>query len=203
LSSFTAYGYDDNWQSTEWEIATDENFENVIKSHTEVDPVLQSTWSITGDILDVNSTYYVRAKYNGDQGHSSNWSSPYVLSTGLYEVEYTIPTQANEQENVEIHVTHDNGREFDTSQYTLHGSVTHGTISISGMDVTWTLPEVSEDTVASITLWVTRSSDNADVTEHLTKSLTIKDVVFVTDSAVIITDFSQYDYNNLWDVSVA
>ena len=198
LSSFTAYGYDDNWQSTEWEIATDPNFNDVIRSHTETNSEYQSVWSITDDLLDVNSTYYVRARYNGDQGHSSNWSDSYVLNTGLYRIEFDIPTQVNEEDTIDVHVTHDNGREFDTSQYTLQGIVSHGVLTTSGMNIAWKLPEINQDTVVTITLWVTRNFDNVDVTERSTKSLTVKDVALTTDTAVVILDFSDCEYNDGW-----
>jgi len=201
LTPFNTFGYTDNWQSTDWEIATDSDFNNVIRSYTETNPDNQDTWSITDDLLSINSTYYVRARYNGDQGHSSSWSDPYVLNTGLYDIEYTIPSQANEQTTINIHVTHDNSREFNASQYTLHGSVTAGTLTISDTNASWTLPDVTEDTTESITLWVTRNSDSAEVTEHLTKSLTVKAITMVTDDAVVISDFSQYDYDDGWDIA--
>jgi hypothetical protein len=126
---------------------------------------------IDWDLLQPYSTYYVRARYNGDQGHSSAWSDPYRLDTGPYKLEYTIPSQENEQTDVNIHVTHDNGREFDTNDYTLTGYVSHGDLYISGMDATWSLPEVNEDTQATITLWVNRNSDNETVTEKVSKSI--------------------------------
>jgi len=203
LSPFTVVGYTDTWLSTNWEIASDENFNNVLRAYTETDPAKKDTWVIDDDLLDINSTYYVRARYNGSEGHSSDWSSTYVLNTGLYKIEYFIPPQENEQTVINIHVVHDNGREFSVSDYSVQATVTQGTIlSISGMDVQWQLPSVDDDVTASITIWVIRSADSVEVTQHRTETLTVKNVIFVSDSAVVITNFTEYDYNNGWNVTV-
>jgi hypothetical protein len=199
LTSFNSVGYNSNWQSTDWQIATDSNFTNIIYSVTKTD--VPDTLTIDWDLLNINSTYYIRARYNDDQGHSSNWSSPLEYTTGLYQIEYLIPPQENELATVTTNVTHDGGKTFDTSQYVLKGTVTLGTLNISGMTATWTLPEVDSDTTASITLWVEDLSGN-QVTNQLTKSLTIINVTLTADTAVSVADFTTYEYNDGWDTTV-
>jgi len=201
LTPFKANGYSDNWKSTDWQIATDPKFNNLILSYTETNPSKQDTLTIDSDILDVDSTYYVRAKYNGDKGHSSNWSNVLEYNTAKYQIEYTIPSQENELSTVEDDVTHDGGRVFDITKYTLNGTVTHGTLTISGMHFAWNLPEVDKDTKATITLWVTRNSDSKIVTDKSSKQLTIKDVSLVSDSAVSVSNFKDNtEYNDGWDL---
>jgi len=203
LTPFKAYGYTDNWQSTDWQIATDPEFNNLVLNYTETDPSKQDTLTIDQDILDIDSTYYVRAKYNGDAGHSSNWSNVLEYNTTKYQIEYTIPSQENEQSTVEGDVTHDGGKTFDTSKYTLNGIVTHGILTISGMHFTWELPEVDQDTTATITLWVTRNLDGNDVTERVSKQLTIKDIQLTSDTAVSVSNFNEdnTEYNDGWDLT--
>jgi len=202
LTSFKAVGCSDNWKSTNWEIATDSEFSNLVFSYTETDPSKQDTLTISSDVLDVDSTYYVRARYNGDKGHSSNWSNVLEYNTTKYQIEYTIPSQENELSTVEGDVTHDDGRTFDTSKYSLSGTVTHGTLTVTGMHFTWELPEVDQDTTATITLWVTRNSDGNDATERVSKQLTIKNVPLVSDSAVSVSNFQDStEYNDGWDLT--
>ena len=201
LTPFKAHGYSDNWKSTDWQIATDPKFNNLVLDYTETDPSKQDTLTINNDILDVDSTYYVRAKYNGDQGHSSNWSNVLEYNTDKYQIEYTIPSQENELSTVEGDVTHDGGRAFDITKYILKGTVTHGTLTITGMHFSWNLPEVDKDTKATITLWVTRNSDSKIVTDKSSKQLTIKDVSLVSDSAVSVSNFKDNtEYNDGWDL---
>ncbi len=202
LSKFEAVGLDDNWKSTDWQIATDSGFTNIIYQTTVTDPNKKDTLQIDTDILQPNTTYYVRARYNGDKGHSSDWG---VLeyTTGYYKLEYSVPTSVYETTDINIHVTHDNGREFDTSKYVLKGNVSLGTLSISGMDAIWSLPDVESDTPASITLWVEDLSGN-QVTEKVTKNTTVKNLALAedVDSQVDVTDFSSTaETNDGWDLS--
>jgi len=194
-------GTQGNWQSTEWQIATDSNFANIVKTYSITDSVQQSELYVTDDILNVNTNYYIRARYHSDSGYITDWSGTYNLTTGLYELEYTLPTQENEQTIVNIQVTHDSGRTFNTTNYTLNGSVTAGTLTISGMTVSWTLPDVTEDTIESITLWVIRNSDSIEVTEHVQKSLLVKVVNVTADNAIVITNFDSNSENDGWDTA--
>ena len=64
--------------SSDWEIATDVAFTNVIKtiSNSVSDKV---TW--TPDQLPVNTTLYVRVRHDGDFSNSSEWSTPISFTT--------------------------------------------------------------------------------------------------------------------------
>jgi len=203
LTPFTTSGYSDTWQSTHWQIATDSSFTSIILDYTETDPANQSTLTIDSDLFSLNTTYYIRAKYKGSSGLESEWSSTYTHNSGLYQLEYTLPSTLYELQSYQIHVTHDGGRAFDDSQYKLTCNVTCGTLAISGLVAEWNTPKLDSDTSCTITLQILKISDNSDVTDPISKTVTIKNVNVTGDSALFLTpsDLTSFAYNNLWNIT--
>jgi len=71
-SVFTVTGGSDTHQSTDWQIATDSGFTNIVKSTTG-DTVNKTSWSVTG--LTPGLIYYVRVRYKGAALPYSAWST--------------------------------------------------------------------------------------------------------------------------------
>lgn len=77
-SAFSVTGGSDTHQSTDWQIATDAGFTNIVKS-TAGDTVNKTSWSVTG--LTPGLTYYVRVRYKGVVLPYSAWSVTSYFST--------------------------------------------------------------------------------------------------------------------------
>lgn len=77
-SVFSVTGGSDTHQSSDWQIATDSNFSNIVASVTG-DTVNKTTWSTVG--LIPNTTYYVRVRYKGANLPYSAWSPTSQFST--------------------------------------------------------------------------------------------------------------------------
>ncbi len=60
------------YTSTNWELATDSGFTNIVQQSLN-DTVNQTSWSISG--LTGGTTYYVRIQYNGSNNAQSSWSA--------------------------------------------------------------------------------------------------------------------------------
>ena len=70
-STFGVVGGTDTHEGTDWQIATDASFSNIVASVTN-SSVNKTTWTASG--LSVNTMYYVRARYKGTNMGYSNWS---------------------------------------------------------------------------------------------------------------------------------
>ncbi len=77
-SVFSVTGGSDTHQSSDWQIATDSNFSNIVASVTG-DTINKTTWSTVG--LTPNTTYYVRVRYKGANLPYSAWSPTSQFST--------------------------------------------------------------------------------------------------------------------------
>lgn len=77
-SAFSVTGGSDTHQSSDWQMATDSGFTNIVKSTTG-DTVNKTTWSVTG--LSPNTTYYVRVRYKGTSLPYSAWSTVNQFNT--------------------------------------------------------------------------------------------------------------------------
>ena len=77
-TAFGTTGISDTHYSTDWQIATDSGFSNVVKSSIN-DTVNKTSWTVSG--LSVSTTYYVRVRYKGTSLPYSNWSSVVSFST--------------------------------------------------------------------------------------------------------------------------
>ena len=77
-SAFAFSGGSDYHQSTDWQVATDTSFVNVVKSSM-ADTTNKTTWSVEG--LSRSTIYYLRVKYNGANYGSSDWSTHIQVST--------------------------------------------------------------------------------------------------------------------------
>ena len=78
-SDFASEGLVKVHVSSDWQIATDSNFSNVVKSTTN-DTVNKTSWSPSGD-LDLGTTYYARVRYTGGPKElTSEWSATHSFS---------------------------------------------------------------------------------------------------------------------------
>ena len=84
----------DTYVNTDWELATDSNFENTVDSTTNTD----NTWSPSD--LDYETTYYLRVRHNGEQN-----SSDYVVFEFITMVEPS-----------EVILTHSDMQDLNTSE---------------------------------------------------------------------------------------
>lgn len=82
-SVFAVSNGSDTHEGTDWQIATDANFANIVSSVTDSSSNKVS-WSVTG--LLANTTYYVRLRYKGAIVGYSNWSAvaTYTTKTKFY-----------------------------------------------------------------------------------------------------------------------
>lgn len=77
-TAFSSYGNGDTHASTDWEIATDDEFYNIVLSnHGSVTDKL--SWLVSG--LNDSHTYYLRARHNGSVLGASNWSQVRIVIT--------------------------------------------------------------------------------------------------------------------------
>jgi len=204
LTPFKQVGYDSKWAKTEWQIATDSEFKNIIYEKSITDPALSTTLKIEEDILSPKSTYYIRARYQDNKGHYSNYSKPLEYNTDTYILDDVlnkyIPDTVNELSSYTVKVTHDNNKSFDTTKYKLNVNVDIGDVKINGFEFTYNLPEVEKDTTSQITVYVTDKSGNI-VSNTLTKTILIKNIKLTSDTAVVVNDFtSASEYNDGWDI---
>ncbi len=65
-------------QSTDWQIATDADFTNVVKT-TINDTVNKTNWPVTG--LDSSTSYFARVRYLSTNGNYSDWSDVSAFTT--------------------------------------------------------------------------------------------------------------------------
>lgn len=77
-SPFVALGDNSTHLTSDWQIATDVNFTNIVKSATE-DSSNKVSWAVTG--LIANTGYYARVRYKGSNGNSSSWSNTTTFTT--------------------------------------------------------------------------------------------------------------------------
>ena len=82
LNPFSVYGAADTHVSTDWELATDPNFSNIIDQSYD-DTINLLSWTVT---LTPNTTYYVRARFTGQTLGKSKWSDTVRFSTAEYFV---------------------------------------------------------------------------------------------------------------------
>lgn len=76
-SGFVVSGWEDTFQKTEWELARDANFTDIVErfsSNTD-----QTNWSPSK--LVINSVYYLRVRHFGVRLGSSQWSDPTLFRT--------------------------------------------------------------------------------------------------------------------------
>lgn len=86
--NYVGYGAPSAHQSTDWQLATDSNFTNIVYQ-SQNDTVNKNSWSVSN--LTISTLYYVRVRYKGDNGVYSNWSVPRKFNTYvMVQVEYLL-----------------------------------------------------------------------------------------------------------------
>lgn len=117
-SSFSlAKGTDSHAQSN-WQLANDVNFGNIIKEIT--DSTNKTTWNLSG--LSLSTDYYVRVCYITSQGIKSQFSAPIKFSTGAIVSSIDTPaitSPSNGSSNVAATAS------FSSSAYSAIGTETH------------------------------------------------------------------------------
>lgn len=71
-AAFSVSGGSDSHASSDWQVATDVNFNTIVKSAT-ADAVNKTSWTTTG--LALNVTYYVRARHRGTAYGIGEWGA--------------------------------------------------------------------------------------------------------------------------------
>jgi hypothetical protein len=72
-SAFEALGVSDTHASSDWQLATDAEFNTIVDSSTD-DTENLTSWEVTG--LDEDTTYYWRVRYTGTNNGTSEYSTP-------------------------------------------------------------------------------------------------------------------------------
>ena len=77
-SAFAWLGVSDTHASSDWQVATDSGFTNIVASST-TDTTNKTSWTATG--LVVSQTYYWRVRYTGAANGTSSWSTAFTFTT--------------------------------------------------------------------------------------------------------------------------
>ena len=77
-SAFAWLGVSDTHASSDWQVATDSGFTNIVASST-TDTTNKTSWTVTG--LVVSQTYYWRVRYTGAANGTSSWSTAFTFTT--------------------------------------------------------------------------------------------------------------------------
>lgn len=76
-SAFSWIGASDTHASSDWQLATDSGFTNIVASVT-ASTTSKTSWTPTG--LSLTQTYYWRVRYNGTTNGTSAWSTAFSVS---------------------------------------------------------------------------------------------------------------------------
>ena len=77
-SAFSWLGLSDTHASSDWQIATDAGFTNIVQSQTD-STTNKTSWTVSG--LSVSQTYYWRVRYKGTTNGTSAWSTATNFTT--------------------------------------------------------------------------------------------------------------------------
>jgi len=197
-NTFQSTCSEEKWKSTQWQIATDNNFQHIVYSKEKTDEAYRL--HIDDDSLEPNQTYYVRARFIADTNNMSEWSDPLQFQSGKYVIDDVVNDEVEDKTTYEWKVTHDGGRSFDLSKYTIHVDVNQGTATIENDILRWATPDVNGDTEAIVKLWATNTNGDT-VSKIYEKHVIIKDSSLIADDSIIVTDFSDYEENDGWSTS--
>ena len=111
----------------------------------------------------------------------------------LVAIKYQIPTIVNASTTISFQVKQYDGSPIDTSQYNINVQVQDGSYEVNGSTISWSLPSITENYKATkITVWLTNSSGQI-VSNVVSKDITIKQYVLLSDNAIDITSFTSSD----------
>ena len=118
-SSFSVSNGTDTHASSDWQIATDSSFSNLVKNIVG-DSMSKTTWNTSG--LANNSTYYVRVRHRGTTLGYGSWSAPSTFTTvaapSIVTPSITSPSNGTTGVNSSVSIT--------TSSFSVvNGSDTH------------------------------------------------------------------------------
>ena len=164
-SAFTWAGLSDTHASSDWQIATDVGFTNIIDSST-ADAVNLTTWTPTGIV--VSQTYYWRVRYTGASNGTSEWSVPTTYTTranfdpivgvaSVFNSAYTNYTSVTSLDATKAIVTYRDAA----------GNLDYGTacvLSVSGTTITAGTPVVFESSYTHYTSVTSLDATKAIVT---------------------------------------
>ena len=174
---------EDTHASSDWQVSTNSGFTNVIWQSLNDSSNLES--AVVGSPLSEQTTYYARVRYHGERG-TSDWSAPISFTTRISFVDTPLlggPSTGNELTNISVPISN-----YD-AVVTYHISVTHGSTSRSSGTITWTLPSVSADTQATMSVYAVKDGKTSLTA---TKTITIY-LVLVEDTAIQVTDYSSVE----------
>lgn len=100
-SAFTGLVDASSHASSDWQLATDAGFTNVVRNAT-TDAVNRTTWSVTGLANEVS--YFIRVRHRSSNGKVSPWSDTVTFTTVAIPVAIkpTITSPANGQSDVSL-----------------------------------------------------------------------------------------------------
>lgn len=189
-SAFNVFGSPDTHLNTDWEIVRVSDGVVVWSSYS--NSVDLESIQVPEQQLTISTEYKFRVKYNSSTYGSSAWGST-IKTTVSYYIKTPVIT------------TNDTGVEFSDHLAFIENydpslnyivTVSGGSFTRENETITWTLPEVTQDTTHQITVYAT--NEYAEESDTVTKNVNVLDVPLVSDDAYIITNFSLYDYNNIW-----
>ena len=114
-SAFSVSNTTDTHEMSDWELATDGGFANIILSSYN-DTTNKTSWALTG--LEANTQYYVRVRHKGSVYGFGQWSDPNAFLTVQYPiVKPTITEPVNGSTNTDPYMV------INASAFTLNGAV--------------------------------------------------------------------------------
>lgn len=175
---FTVINGTDDLMSTTWQIAKDIGMNNLVIEKT-LDTVNLYTLTLT-DKLDLNTTYYVRAMFNGSK-LSSAWSEVLEFKTANKTDTPILNSTASVNENTTLSIKIAN---YDSNvSYFITTSI--GSYNVNLDTISWTLPKVNADVPASLSIYGVDTVNGLDQSEIATLDITILDVPMVSDQAIL------------------
>lgn len=101
-SAYSVNGGSNAQLNTDWQVATDANF-NTIVSSSMADATNKTTWK--SGTLNLNTQYYARLRYRDSAGNTSDWSNTLSIvtkSTYAFNVEEAILTASDKTSNAQF-----------------------------------------------------------------------------------------------------
>lgn len=192
-SVFEIFGVSDgNHVSTDWRI-TRTSDSTVVWSSIGDTSNLESI-TVPDQTLATSTEYLFEVRYNSDIYGSSIWGST-TETTVSYLVK--TPVLLGDTSGVEVSdhiITIDN---YDSS-LTYSIATSGGSYQRTGNTITWSLPEVTQDTTHQINVYASNAYGENSSTTSL--NVTVLNIPTVSDDSVIINTYVSSVYNEAWSV---
>ncbi len=183
-SAFNIIGATETHLSTDWEIATDEAFANIV--YQSLDDESNLTYLNLTSELDMNTNYFVRCRYK-----STSYVSSYTNKT-FRTVQYIIDDlQLGEllidDYTVDKNVTVNNANSFTG---TLNMTTTLGSTNITNDNFVWTIPVIEGTKIVYLKLFITDTVSGDQISTFLHISIPVKHVDIIGNEDIHLLDDS-------------